>query len=109
MQRISQKVKTENSNNKFFESCCYCGSRQGIEWHHPLSYGKNNKQIADVVVPLCYDCHRGNGLGSIDPIAKLVAELWAITLHRQLLTTKYPKRNWIQRKQELEYLLKNKI
>lgn len=106
---ISKKVREENSNDPFFKKCCNCGSEQDIEWHHPLSYGKNNKQISDIVVPLCKKCHRGNGLGSIDPVARLWAELWAITRYRDILPIKYPKKNWFQRKRELEFKLKNSL
>lgn len=106
---IPIKTREKNQNDPFFKQCCNpeCGTTQNLTWHHPLFYGKNNQQISDIVVPLCKNCHQGNGLGSIFPKARLWAELWAITRYRDVLPVKYPKRDWLQRKKYLESKLKN--
>jgi len=109
MRQPSKKTKEENSKNKFYESCCVPNCpNMNLEMHHPLSYGGNNKQIDDIVVPLCVPHHRGN-MGDITQKGKLWGELWAITMNRETLTKDYPKRDWIKRKHEIEYFLKNTL
>jgi hypothetical protein len=62
-----------------------------VEWHHPLFYGSQNKQIAEIFVPAFKDCHD-------DRKKKLIFEWVAINQHYEYLIRKYPKRDWAQRK-----------
>lgn len=50
-------MKSIISNSR---KCYFCGSKQGLEWHHCM--GGSNRRAADkygLVVMLCPDCHRG--------------------------------------------------
>ncbi len=108
MRGISKKVREENSNNKFFKTCCVPDCPEtDITWQHSLKY--KGRQLADIVVPLCRKHHLGNGLGSITREGSLWSELWSITLHREWLTKNCPKFDWIQRKNYLENILKKTL
>jgi hypothetical protein len=51
---IPTKQRRLAEQDPFFDECCFkdCPSRN-VQFHHPLRYGKNNKQISELFVPVC--------------------------------------------------------
>lgn len=105
MKSIPAHIRHDLAKNIRMRKCLGCGATQNIEWHHSIIM---NKQFnyPYCIQPLCKNCHRGYS-GSIDPYAKLVCELTAITLGLSDLRRKHPKFDWLQRKKWLENKLKN--
>lgn len=94
--RAISTTQREKMGNK----CLHCG-KIGVEAHHPLIY---KKQINEITVPLCSECHRGNN-GTIRQDIRLQAEYEAINNNLDYLKINYPKNNWEQR---LKYLCSQK-
>ena len=88
------------------QRCIACGSNQNIEFNHSLIVAGRQLNEEYCLQPLCVKCHRGN-FGTIDPYAKLISELTAITVGLQDLLEKYHKVDWVQRKKWLESRLKS--
>ncbi len=81
--------------------CFYCG-KQAQENHHPLIFA--NRQIDEIHLPLCTNCHRGE-FGTIRQDIREACELESIKNNLELLKTKYSKTLWEQR---LKYLKSRK-
>lgn len=105
MQPIPMKLRRKLSDNPFMRKCCWCGVESGIEWNHALIY--SGRQISEeyAIIPLCRKCHRGYS-GTIKAEIKEYCEMLAIVRGLQDLIIKYPKFNWLQRK---DYLTKKFI
>ena len=101
---IPKKIRDQLSESEYMKKCCRCGSQSNIEWEHSLTY--SGRQINEVysINPLCRTCHRGYS-GTIKREIKDYSEFIAIVRGLKDLVKKYPKFDWVRRKQELEYKL----
>lgn len=102
MNLIPPRIRKNLSEKDYMKRCCYCGSRSEIEWEHPLKY--HNRQINEEysIVALCRDHHRGYTLGAISREVKDHCELIAISMGLPDLQRKYPRYDWVKRKEYLQ-------
>lgn len=90
MSPIPHAVRKKLSLDPFMRRCCYCRSRNAIEWHHALIIAGKQVQKWYAILPLCAKCHRGYG-GTIKIQIKLHCELKAIERGGERIYLDFPK------------------
>lgn len=56
MRPIPKKLKTNLSQDKFYEKCCVCYVA-GVQWHHNLIWQGRQENEPFCILPLCPKCH----------------------------------------------------
>ena len=101
MRAIPKQARSKINTDDFYSRCCYPGCNSNmVQMHHPLFYGSNNKQIADIFVPAC---HWHHSAVKTDKAVKEFFEWFALKRYPlDLLQEKYPKHNWAFHKKRLD-------
>lgn len=114
MQAIPSSLREELAEDPFYTKCsrkvllndhiCRPDPLTGklIEWEHAFIYAGNQIQEKWAIIPICYLVHRGGKLN------KEVNEWIALNRASEEDLTKYPKRDWKQRKAYLNAKYSNK-
>lgn len=103
MSPIPHATKKKLDSDFFMRRCCYCRSRNDIEWHHALIIAGKQVQKWYAILPLCENCHRGYN-GTIKNEIKLYCELKAIERSGGRIYRDFPKAAAALR-QRREYLI----
>lgn len=56
MRKIPEELLKEMLSEKFYRSCCICGSKHR-QLHHNLIFGRAQQNIKSAILPLCGACH----------------------------------------------------
>lgn len=100
MSPIPKKIRKILNADQYMKTCVNCKSTQHIEFNHALIYSGRQIQEVYSILPLCTTCHRGYS-GTIRREIKDFCELIAITRGTADLVKKYPRFDWITRKNYL--------
>jgi len=103
---IPERIKKEINRDEFYRVCCITGRMDNIVLHHPFYYGKNGKQINEIVVPVTESKHArvGGDTDSVHNCKKTKDRAKWVAINRadiNELKIKYPKFDWQKEKDRL--------